>query len=549
MMFSRYVGCERHAAAVALAILAVLAVASSTWAQTPWPVAGGDISDSHMSLSPVGPNQLDPSNARNLHVKWQFQATGDIAATPTVEPGGLYVPDWGPANESNPTGTLWKLDPDTGAVIWRHPVSDYTGMSGSRSRTSPAIGALGEIIIGDQNWGSSIMSINKMTGQLNWITHLDSYGPATITAAPVIYNGIVYAETSSWQEVPTGSPPAFRGTIAALNEATGAVLWTFRTVPPGYTGGAITGSSPVVFPPAHALLIAADNNYTIPATASACLVNLGSGDSVPAQLGCLDPADYVDSILSLDLTTGKLNWSRGMQGADTWNIDCSIGPASGCPVPPGTDRDFASAPNLIWLPNFVGVPDDRSATSGILSKDYILGVGEKSGIYWGLNPFDGGLFWQTSVGNGGIQWGSAVAGEGLYSAFVALNNAGNKTNTLVGRNGVRQIWNGGAWASLDLYTGAIQWQIPASGNDLVDPSEPAHAPGSLSYSNYLLFAGASSGDMVAISADTGYTYWTFNSGGSVVLHPAVFNDTLYWGSGYGRNGVSNGGILYAFTIQ
>jgi outer membrane protein assembly factor BamB len=44
--------------------------------------------------------------------------------------GVTYFPDWG--------GKLWKLDADTGAVVWSHSISDYTGIPNDISRTSPS---------------------------------------------------------------------------------------------------------------------------------------------------------------------------------------------------------------------------------------------------------------------------------------------------------------------------------------------------------------------------------------------------------------------------
>ena len=41
-----------------------------------------------------------------MTTKWTFTTGGDVSATPTVEDGALYVPDWG--------GNLFKIDAITG---------------------------------------------------------------------------------------------------------------------------------------------------------------------------------------------------------------------------------------------------------------------------------------------------------------------------------------------------------------------------------------------------------------------------------------------------
>ena len=53
-----------------------------------------------------------------------------------------------------------------------------------------------------------------------------------------------------------------------------------------------------------------------------------------------------------------------------------------------------------------------------------------------------------------------------------------------------------------------------------------------SFTNRVVFAGSSSGYFVALDANTGLTYWKFNSGNAVAGSPAIFNETLYWGTGY-----------------
>src|ERR1039458_7232125 len=109
-----------------------------------WSFAGADLLNSHGQLSPQAninsPTQINPSTASSLKLLWSFATQGDISATPTVEPGGLYVPDW--------AGMLYKINPATGALIWSENISTYTGLQG-QSRTSPAIGT-NVIVIGDQ---------------------------------------------------------------------------------------------------------------------------------------------------------------------------------------------------------------------------------------------------------------------------------------------------------------------------------------------------------------------------------------------------------------
>src|SRR5206468_5242580 len=68
---------------------------------------------------------VGPANVSRLAPKWIATTAGDVSATPVVAHHAVYFPDWG--------GMLWKLDAQTGAVIWSHPISDYTGIPASTS--------------------------------------------------------------------------------------------------------------------------------------------------------------------------------------------------------------------------------------------------------------------------------------------------------------------------------------------------------------------------------------------------------------------------------
>ena len=530
-------GMAARAAKILLLAATTAAGTAQAQAPAPWPFAGGDLVNSRARLSPAGPQQINAVTAPALTVKWTFNSAGGIRATPTVEQGGLYVTD-----QAN---ILYKIDPDTGALVWSHPLSYYTGSTPRGlpgSFASPAIGSQGEIVLGDVD-SPVVFAVNRTTGALIWKTYVDTNLYAFIHGSAVIYNGIVYIGVTSREEGATyvypNYVPSFHGSVVALDETTGKVLWRFYTVPPGYTGAAVFHFQPVVFTAAHSLIIATGNNYTIPALAAACL--LSAGNNVSSQDKCMDPADHVNSVLSLDLTTGKLNWSRKFQVADTFHGGCLKGFPS-CPNPRGLDLDFPSTPNLVTIPNFTGVPDDRRG----VSNSYLLGAGHRTGIYWAINPYNGGIFWGNLVGQGAIKWGTAINTDNNSTALIAIDNGDNHiNNTLAGSPTVAPFnWNSGSWGSINLRTGHMIWQLSAFGNDLDTPAFGSAAPGAISYSNHVGFASSSSGYMAAFNSSTGNILWTYNTGGPILSAPAIYNDTLYWGAG----APTSAGKLYAFSI-
>jgi polyvinyl alcohol dehydrogenase (cytochrome) len=491
--------------------------------QHSWPSWGGNLDNSHGSTTE---SAISPTTVGSLKLKWQFTTGGDVSSTPTVEDGSVYVTDWG--------GFLHRINAETGKAVWSHKVSEYTGLETSLSRTSPAL-AGDRVALGDQG-AATVIVVNKSDGSLIWKRTLDTTRSAYITSSPVIDGDRIYVGIASGQEGLAASDPTlvpdFRGSIVALDLHSGDVLWRTFTVPDGYSGGAVWGGNFVIDHKRGQLYAGTGNNYSVPSNANACI---SGASSPPARISCLDGNDNIDSILAIDLRTGRTRWARHLFGPDTWTVACTAKPDLGIPCPDnsGPDYDFGSAPNFFTV------------RAGGHERD-IVGAGQKSGMYWALDPDTGGILWGTQVGpggtTGGIEWGSATDGKRVY---VALNNSDRLT--YVFPNG--QSSTAGSWAALNALTGKIEWQIPASGQNPLNPTLAAGATGQMSVANGVVFAPSLSGDMVALDASNGTTLWKFASGGSVADGPSIVDGTVYWGSGYShfRIGTPNN-KLFAFEL-
>jgi polyvinyl alcohol dehydrogenase (cytochrome) len=479
-----------------------------------WPSWGYDTSNTRNAAQE---SIITKANVGSLKVKWVFTTAGDVSATPTVDSQAIYFPDWG--------GYIYKVDKDTGSLIWKHKVSDYTGIiqpppdgyvNASLSRNGPAL-AQHLVIFGDQA-SANVMAVDKTTGNLIWKTLVEPHPLAMITSSPVVYNNVVYLGVSSSEEFLAGFPgytATFRGSVVALDVNTGHVLWQTYTVPPNsgtppyYTGGSVWGSTPAVDPNRNSVYVATGNNYTVPTSAANCV--LGGGG-----ISCLDPADYFDSVLALDLNTGAIKWSQRVWGPDFFNLNCAVF----C-----DDFDFGSGPNLFRAKTAEGPQD-------------LVGAGQKSGIYWAFNPDTGSILWNTSVGPGsiagGTEWGSATDGKRIYVAISNWNNVPYPGNPRLG--------NGGSWAALDAATGTILWQVPTPQN--------AMGLGAMTVADQVVFAPSMSGDMVALDSATGVTLWSYHANGSVVAAPAIVNGVVYWGTGYSNLGLGTGNNqLFAFSTK
>jgi polyvinyl alcohol dehydrogenase (cytochrome) len=501
---------------------------------TSWPSAGGNL---HNTRNAAAETAISRQSVAGLVLKWTFAASGDIRDTPTVDGTDLFVTARPP--NATKSGVLYRIDAATGSKIWSKPVSAYTGTATSLSATSPAI-ATDRVVLGvrDSVHGAIVLAVKRSNGALLWKTILDPLPAAQSNTSPVISGSTVIVGTSSTEETQAQTPgytPQFRGSVQALDLATGRIRWSFRTVPAGYTGGGVFGHNLVVDAKRHAVYAGTGNNYTVPDSVTACLLDASDPS---AQRACLDPTDHEDSILAIDMGTGALRWARSVIGFDTWLQTCRQ-PRDGalpCPTPTGPDWDFASAPNLF------------TTKIGGHSVD-VLGAGQKSGTYWAFNPDDGSPYWNTAVGpgntEGGIKWGSAVDGRGIY---VAILNGANTPFDL-GPPANLTGWQGGSWSALDPATGAFRWQVPVAGQSLVNPDFGAGAVGPMTVANGVVFAGSLAGLMVALDAASGATLWQFQAGGSVASGPAIVGGRVYWGAG-DRKAVegSPSNLLYAFGL-
>jgi polyvinyl alcohol dehydrogenase (cytochrome) len=330
----------------------------------------------------------------------------------------------------------------------------------------------------------------------------------------VVDGGVVYVGTSSKAEG-LNRPTTFRGGVLALSADTGKVLWQTYMTKDCYTGAAVWGSTPVVDHDTGFVYVATGNNYSVPA--GVC--------GAPARANCTpSPAEnYVDSVVALDLKTGRIAWAAHTLPDDvSTNFDYVDGP----------DYDFAQGPSL-FTTEVSGAPTT------------LLGAGQKSGVYWALDPATGNVVWKAEVGPGsrlgGMMWGSAADGKRIY---VSIGNAAHTPVAIASPTGASQAITGGFWAALDAGTGAVLWRTP-------DPQGAINV-GALTVGDGVVYAGSLSPqreNMYALDAATGAVKWAFASGGSVAGGAAVVDGVVYWGSGYIIGPVKGANNkLYAFGL-
>jgi polyvinyl alcohol dehydrogenase (cytochrome) len=526
---------------VAAVAMAVAVVPSATASAADWPSGGQNLQNTRQQPAET---TIGTGNVASLLPRWSFTTVGDVSATPAVDATTVYFPD--------SAGSLYAVDRATGTLRWQSSISAATGITSDYARATPALSG-STLVIGTQSGkfesaqtpsalqGAYVLGYDRATGALKWKTKIDSHFTTIVTQSAQVWKGVAYVGTASNEEAYANSLfsggvdydcCSFRGSISAIDVATGAIKWKTYMLPgdPGYSGAAVWGSTPAIDQARGALYIATGNNYSLPADRIQCVDNA----TTEAQKRACLTGDHFDAIVALDLESGAIRWSFEALPYDAWNTDCGLPgfddtPGDNCPSTVGPDYDFGQGPML-----FKGKLGNQKVD--------LVGAGEKSGDFWAVNRDTGAQVWNTKVGPGGLlgglQWGSSTDGIRVYAA--------ESNSTFLQR---------GYWAALDVSTGAVQWQT-------LDPSPGTHPfPGAYGYSlqgptataNGVVY-GCSldpTGTMVAMSAATGAILWQYASGTSCLGGAAISDGTVYWGTGY-RSFFplsSPGNKLFAFTLN
>jgi polyvinyl alcohol dehydrogenase (cytochrome) len=487
---------------------------------------------------------IGPSNVHRLAVKWIASTTGDVSATPAVADGAVYFGDFG--------GTLWKLNAETGEVLWSRRVADYTGIAGDIARTSPTL-FKDIVVVGDLK-APKLLGVDTKTGALRWITDVHPDPKGIMTGSPVLAGHTIYTGVSA--SGAAGPTATFRGAIVAVDARDGHVLWRTYSLPdnggvPGGYAGATMFSPPAVDVRAGLVYGTFGQPYTEPAGVTACHAAHGGFDE-----SCEQPGSYLKSVVAFDMRTGTPRWSYRVQGHAPWLQACGHQPAAVTWCAPEFDTEKwdmgGSGVNVMRLHRRGRHRDEDELRD-------VVGVGGKSGVYTLLDAKTGAFIWSSLVGpggdQGGMEWGTATDGDRIYASITnhhhipyRLTENGELTSTTV---------SGGSWAALDPSTGRILWQtadpqvetLPGLGTVGVWDLAPVTVAHGVLYAASMAKL-AFQDQMFALDAATGEILWHFGADSSVNAGPAIVDGVVYWGTGYARSGVEGSANqkFFAFSL-
>ncbi|ELQ35660.1 hypothetical protein M0657_010983 [Pyricularia oryzae] len=418
---------------------------------------------------------VDASNVANLTKVCSVQyATAGQSAPPLVTGGVAYYPTW--------TGLLEAVDYRLCERVWTVNVTRI--IDGYRpgpvqngkakvSRTTPALGDDGETLFVGTVAHALVLALDRRTGRLVDSLQLDAHPFAILTQSPTFYDGRLYAGVSSSESAAFPGHPccSFVGSLhaVALRRGRLQLLWSAQTIPrhspadrddPKFSGAAVWGSQPSIDPIRRQVFVGTGQLYSLPPefeecqrqTANVTVIRQGLTGHDP----CLPRTAYQNSILALDLDTGRVNWARQLGPLDAWNAGCidfpGVPPNPGaCPDLPGQDADFGMAPTFVL--------GSAATPFGV---DMVV-AGQKNGMLWGLCAATGTTAWATQTGPGGLEggltWGVAVDDAAVY--FVNTNSE-HRRFAMPGSGG--DVVSNSAFGAASLADGRILWLTPAPHN-------------------------------------------------------------------------------------
>jgi len=457
--------------------------------------------------------QIDRANVKRL-VPVSIIQTGianSFEATPLVVNGVMYI--------STPGDHVLAYDAASGALLWSYtPSLRYSNLCCGPQSRGVAV-AYGKLFLAQLD--GLVTALDARTGKQVWQSDYQATLPAdpvfySFTMAPQVYDGMIVVGSS-------GAEYPGRGFVQAYDASNGKLLWRFRTTAaPSETGGdSWSGDSHVR---------GGGSVWSTPAIDPARgLVSFAVGNPNPDLDGHdrLGDNAYTNSIVGLDVKTGKLRWWHQEVPHDVWDYDA----AAPVILMDAKDKTGKLVPAAAQAGKVGNVFIVNRETGELLRKSDPF-VPQSPNLF--QQPPTSGSVTIYPAANGGSQWSPAafsprtrafyVMGVHVPATFTTVEVQPYKPGTPVvgqvmgGRlsfitDGKDELAMYGTLSAVNVDTGKIDWQykspLPMVGGVLATASD-------------LVFSGEMDGHLSAFDARTGQKLWSFNLGVAVAAPPITY---------------------------
>jgi polyvinyl alcohol dehydrogenase (cytochrome) len=426
---------------------------------------------------------LTVDTASTLAEAWSLPAPG-VTGTPAIVDGVVYWGDW--------KGVAHAVRADDGTTIWE-------STPGAALYDSPAV-AGGRVYFGDM--AGAVHALEAADGQIVWSATIANYPVetflgtdvgTTLFGSPAVIGDTLVIGTAS---APFSKDQTFRGNVVSLNTSDGAERWRLdvtRVAGQEYATGVSVWSSPAIDSERKLAFIGTGQSYGEPAS------------------------PLSDSLLAIDYETGEIIWSEQFTPNDHFTFEVLI--AGGAQ---GGDFDVGAAPNLFEIGDLA-----------------VVGVGDKSGMYYVLDRQTGEQVWGTELTPGsplgGVMTAAAIS-DG--KVFVTSNNWGNFGGNFLDIPFTDPLNRCHVFA-LDAATGTVIWQ-----ND-----HDSVCIGGVTFAAGVVYVGTTNGTLLALSAADGTELWRGVAGTQGIAGgSAVVDGRLFVGHGWsfslsGKDTSIQGGLI------
>ena len=495
--------------------------------------------------------QISTNNVGKLHVAWLFQTdiSDSLETSPIVVNGVMYV--------TTSFDHVYALDAKTGQQIW-----EYKHKMGAITTYCCGPNNRGVAVYNDKVYlatlDAKLVALDAKTGAAKWSKDIaDPEAGYSETMAPTAVKGMILLGTN-------GGEYGIRGFVKAFDAETGDVKWTFDTIPENSAGAWATKDA-----------TGRDMHRDIEAEKAAYQKNgdpyktLGGGvwqnpsvdlatnriyfvvgNPSPDLDGAIRPGDnlYTDSLVSLDLDTGKYACHLQYIAHDVWDLDAVsptvLAEAAGKDGKPTKVVLHAGKTGHIYVSDAKDCSLIRYSEAMIPQENM-----------WTLPKKDGARMLPGA--NGGVEWSPIATDPSKHLAFAL--NLHQPMNYFVESSAYPdgKLWLGGAFkvipseeqwgqfVAVDYNTGKIKWKVKTP--------QPMIG-GALATAGGLVFAGEANGDFKAYDENDGKVLWSFNMGAGVNAPPSSYQvgGKQYVVVGAGGNAQidsKRGNLIAAFTAD
>jgi alcohol dehydrogenase (cytochrome c) len=490
------------AAPAALAVLVVALLASaSAGAQgggdSDWSFVNGTLDGQRYSSL----TQIDTTNVKNLKMAWRFRvSTPGTEAYPVVVGRTAYV--------TTTYGNVYALDAVTGKKLWSWNArkEQHIGIAQAAVHGFPNRGvAVGGGHVYSVTPSALLVALDQSTGRLQWKVRLGDPAYLSESAAPVYAEGMVFVGSG-------GGESGQRGFEAAYDGTNGKQIWRHYTIPPlnapgswvkGHHGGGDVWTNPTIDTTAGRVYIATGNP--------------GSDFDPRVRPG---RNLWTNSILALDLKTGKQVWGYQLEHHDVWDLDSAAPPVifptkSGLAVGEAnkggfwhevlasTGKPLTTPVSFVYQHRVVAKPGGPAVVSW---------PGYYGGSEWSPVPYSPqtGLVYVS-----GLNVPIKFKVPKKVPAYKVGFDFGGSVQTVGAWTKKYPLAGTGTFTAIDVNTGKISWQ----------KKEPvALVGGATTTAGGLVFVGVSGkGIFQALDAKTGDVLWQDSLGGRIDDAASVYS--------------------------